>query len=93
MKIFCLLSVLILTGCATSFSGSAHVTPQECQAKCESWGMTLDGMVAMGEYSDACVCGKNGRTTKVAPVDAGAVGVILQMERQRQAALASMPKY
>jgi hypothetical protein len=47
-----------LVGCATSFTGEAHVEggPSGCEKKCESWGMDFTAMVAMGEYSDACVC-------------------------------------
>jgi hypothetical protein len=53
-----LLAALAFSGCSTTttFLGSAHVTRDLCLQKCKGWGMTLVGMVAIGEYSDACVC-------------------------------------
>ncbi|HEX3775699.1 MAG TPA: hypothetical protein VHV51_14605 [Polyangiaceae bacterium] len=47
-----------LTGCETSFQGDAKVAdgPRGCDAKCRSWGLEFAGMVAMGEYSDGCIC-------------------------------------
>jgi hypothetical protein len=52
-----------LVGCATSFTGEAHVEggPSGCQKKCDTWGMDFTAMVVMGEYSDACVCRVRGR--------------------------------
>ena len=49
---------LATSGCATTFYGSSNVSdgPSGCKAKCSSWGMELAGMVAMGEYSDGCIC-------------------------------------
>jgi hypothetical protein len=47
----------VLTGCATSFTGSAKVDgPKECREVCDKWGMDLAGMVAMGEYTNGCIC-------------------------------------
>lgn len=46
-----------LAGCATSFTGSAKVDgPKECREVCDRWGMDLAGMVAMGEYTNGCIC-------------------------------------
>lgn len=81
-----------LAGCATSFTGEAHVEggPAGCQKKCDAWGMDFAGMVAMGEYSDACVChvrGKQASTSDAADVAAmtgGAAGVVMQMQRTQQ---------
>ena len=80
-----------LVGCATSFTGEAHVEggPAGCKAKCEGWGLEFAGMVAMGEYSDACVCHVRGAQVSHADVGAiggAAAGVAMQMERQRAAA-------
>lgn len=48
---------MAMSGCATSFSGSAYVDgPAECKQKCEKWGMDLAGMVSMGAYTDGCIC-------------------------------------
>lgn len=48
--------LIFLSSCATSFVGKAHVDRAYCQAQCEKWQMELSGMVAMGEFSDGCVC-------------------------------------
>src|SRR5260370_24250193 len=47
-----------LAGCATSFTGNAHVENGRagCEEKCRGQGMQIAGMVYMGEYSSACVC-------------------------------------
>lgn len=83
----------LVPSCATSFTGSAHVENgrQGCEAKCRGQGMEVVGMVYMGEYSDACVCGVPGksasaRTIQVASagVAAGAAGVVMQMRAKEQ---------
>ena len=85
-----------VTGCATSFTGDAHVEdgPAGCEKKCSGWNEDFVGMVAMGEYSDACICrvrGKQVSQADVAGVAGGATGVVLQMRRARErAAAASM---
>jgi hypothetical protein len=82
--VVCVLSALTLTvGCATSFTGEAHVEggPAGCAEKCQKWGQELVGMVAMGEYSDACICrvpGKNVSLAEGATVAGGASGVWMQ---------------
>ncbi len=79
MKLLLVSLLFLIASCSTRFTGDAHLTPKQCQNKCESWGMELDGMVAMGEYSDACVCTKRKNTTmNHTGVGGGAVGVILQ---------------
>jgi len=46
-----------VSGCATSFTGSAKVDgPKDCRTVCDGWGMDLAGMVAMGEYTNGCIC-------------------------------------
>ena len=101
MKRFSLvLMMLTLTGCATTFSGEAHLEKADCVQKCKSWGMTLAGMVAMGEYSDACVCkaSPGGSAALDQELDlhfaaastaSGATGVILQARRAKSASAAS----
>lgn len=87
MKLFGLLIFLtLLTGCATTFTGQAHITPVQCVAKCQSWGMEIDSMVAVGEYSSACVCKPKFKATNSsssASPAAAAVGVVEQMERMK----------
>ena len=81
------------SGCATSFVGSAYVESGRsgCDAKCKAAGFECVGMVYMGEYSDACVCGAPGRAAAapslgLASVAAGAAGVVMQMRRQQEQA-------
>ena len=100
MQRFCLRVVLVLgflaigvaaltaLGCATTFMGSAHVEsgPSGCRAKCAAWDMEMAGMVAVGEYSDGCICEVPGRRSDTgAPIATGAaaVGTIQQMRRQQ----------
>ena len=80
----------LAAGCATSFTGEAHVEggPSGCHAKCKAWGMELSGMVAVGEYSDACICRVSGKGggggDESAAVGAAAVGVITQMREAEE---------
>ena len=87
---------LSTVACATSFTGEAHVEGGRsgCAAKCQAWGMDLTGMVAMGEYSDACVCRLKGAQAQAADESAvagGTVGVALQMQAQRRNQMVMMP--
>lgn len=64
-----IMSSFSFSGCTTTFYGASRVKngPQGCMEKCSAWNLNFDGMVAMGEYSDACICGvKPGATTKAA---------------------------
>lgn len=85
-----LILMITMTGCATAFTGSAHINRQDCEKKCSDWGMSLNGMVAMGNYSDACVCKGNDKSSSSNGIDdlisdapsaaGGAVGVMMQMQ-------------
>jgi hypothetical protein len=86
------LSAWLLTGCATAFTGDAHVEGgrQGCEAKCQGEGMAVAGMVFMGEYTSGCVCTVPGQAAPPqAAVAAGggagaaAAGVAMQMRRQQ----------
>ena len=64
-RLLCLLLFLLLAGCATpltTFRGAAKIEggAQGCEAKCNEWAMELVGMVALGEYTDGCICKKKG---------------------------------
>jgi hypothetical protein len=98
------LAALALVGCATSFSGEPHVPDGRsgCEKKCADNGMSLAGMVYMGEYSDACVCEVKGHGSASssremlvgsAGAGGGAAGVWMQMEaaRERQQQQMMMP--
>jgi hypothetical protein len=80
-------SMVMAAGCATSFTGNAHVTGgvAGCEAKCKTWGLELAGMVAMGEYSDACICRRPGEKTALvddaASAAGSAAGVVMEMKR------------
>ncbi len=87
--LFTALSMLTLAGCATSFTGSAHIEGGRsgCESKCAGQGLAMSGMVYMGEYSSACVCevpGSGGGAGSSASVAGGAAGVVMQMRQQQQ---------
>jgi hypothetical protein len=71
----------------TSFSGEAKIPrgPIGCQAICGEWSMQMAGMVAMGEYSNACVCvvpeAAPSSAELVGAVGPAVVGVVEQMRR------------
>jgi hypothetical protein len=82
-------------GCATAFSGDPHVPggANGCRNICGGYGMDLAGMVAMGEYSDGCICKVRGQAaesdgTELAVAGAGpaTVGVIMEMRRRDEQA-------
>jgi hypothetical protein len=99
-KIKILAFLLLTCGCATNFTGSAHISKKDCTEKCSSWGMTLVGMVAMGDYSDACVCKNAGTNAQSdtngeflmssAATSAGAAGVLMQRRKAEAATGAGM---
>jgi hypothetical protein len=73
------LLLLVVCACTTKFYGDPKVEggPSGCAAKCAQWNMELAGMVAMGEYSDACICQVRGRQ---ASLGTGAVGAIVAVD-------------
>lgn len=82
--------VVLLAGCATSFTGSPHVENGRsgCESKCKGQGMEVAGMVYMGEYSSACVCevpGQHASRRRILLGSSGAVaGGVAGVEMQRQ---------
>ena len=91
---------LIACACTTTFYGDAKVPegPSGCEAICTAWNMELVGMVALGEYSDGCICQKKG--SEVSLQDVGQVVILSSLgmsgavvgaetaERERRAAAA-----
>ena len=81
---------LLLAGCATSFSGSAKVDgPGECRKICSKWEMELAGMVAMGDYTNGCICRVRGEQLSLNDIgrsvllgSVGAVGGVQGVYRQ-----------
>lgn len=83
---------LLLSGCATSFTGSAMIKngAAGCESKCSQLGLDFVGMVILGEYTDGCICKKKGEKLSMKDVGqsvvlssagagAGAAGVMMQM--------------
>jgi hypothetical protein len=84
ISLLCIFMGLIACSTATTFSGKAKVPkgPAGCQAICSKWSMEMAGMVAMGEYSTACICmvpGKAEQSVLIGGVGPAVVGVINQM--------------
>jgi hypothetical protein len=76
--------LLLASGCATTFMGSAEVEGGRagCEKKCAGVGLTMQAFVFMGEYSTACVCEPPGRTQGAEGSPAAAaisVGVMRQL--------------
>jgi hypothetical protein len=86
---------VVATGCATAFAGSPHAGGRAgCEAKCKEQGMSLAGMVFMGEYTSGCVCTLPGQAASArqhvvgiseAAAAAGGTGVMMQMKRAERA--------
>lgn len=86
--------LVTITGCATSFTGSAKVDgPKDCRSTCNNWGMDLAGMVAMGEYTNGCICKVRGEQLSLngiagsvllssAGAAGGTAGVYMQMQEE-----------
>jgi hypothetical protein len=100
-KILWLLFLLLLAGCAaplTTFTGDAKIKggPSGCEAKCNEWAMELVGMVALGEYTEGCICKKKGPALTMQDVgealslslagsSGGAVAAVENERRDREA--------
>jgi hypothetical protein len=82
------LPVFAMLSCATTFSGSAKVPNgvEGCKARCSSYGMELIGMVALGDYSDGCICEVPGRRAAVSGGVASGAAAAAVMEAMRQRA-------
>lgn len=91
------LALCLLTACQTQFQGDPKVPngPAGCVEICRSWRMELVGMIAMGEYSDGCICEVPGRAPSAPGAPSAAVravgaagpaaaGVFMQMQRAEQ---------
>jgi len=92
-------AVVSLSGCATTFHGSPKIAngPAGCQQQCDAWAMDLVGMVAMGEYSDGCICQVRGQSSKTAAAVSGTgaavAGVWNQMQEEERAATSPPPSH
>ncbi|MFL5785431.1 MAG: hypothetical protein ACJ76H_12510 [Bacteriovoracaceae bacterium] len=85
MKMMSFFTFIFLVSCSTtSFTGQAHMTPEQCEKKCSGWDMEMDAMVALGDYSDACVCRKKKSAPLTTAETASAVGEGMQLRELRQ---------
>jgi hypothetical protein len=104
-RILWFLIFLVLTGCAaplTTFTGDPKIKegPSGCEAKCNAWGMELVGMVALGEYTEGCICKKKGSELSMQDIGetlslslgglgGGAVAAVESERRDREARAAA----
>ena len=92
MRIALVASLFGLCSCVfpTNFTGAAKVPKgaEGCRTICSSYGMELTGMVALGEYSDGCICEVPGKGKAAAAGAAAATGsaaaTVTAIARQRQ---------
>ena len=97
-RIGLILLMLLSTGCVTQFHGKAKIVGdrQQCEEICAQWEMELAGMVALGEYTDSCICKEKDKTLSVNDIGktaisvatsagAGTVGTVMQRRRQEAA--------
>ena len=94
-RLVVILGSLALCACTTTFTGNSYVANGRagCEQKCRAEGLTMTGMVFMGEYSSACVCELETAPAPAAPKAAapgksGSVGgvapVIIQQQIQER---------
>ena len=86
MRVGLVASAFALLSCATTFSGSSKVPngAAGCKAICSSYGMELTGMVALGDYSDGCICEIPGKRASGYAAAAGVAEFIVMQERARR---------
>jgi hypothetical protein len=90
MRVALVLSLLASLSCTTTFYGAAKVPngAAGCKAICTSYGMELTGMVALGDYSDGCICelpAKHASTAAAASAAAAVAAETAMVERQNAA--------
>src|SRR5437868_11558230 len=86
MRLAVIASAFAVLSCATTFSGASKVPngAAGCRAICSSYKMELTGMVALGEYSDGCICEVPGKHASAAAAVAAVAEVVLAQERARR---------
>lgn len=103
MRIALVASLFSLCSCVfpTNFTGAAKVPKgaEGCRTICSSYGMELTGMVALGEYSDGCICEVPGKGKPASSNAAAATGAVTATmtaaarERQSQESGAGLQPY
>jgi hypothetical protein len=95
-----LLVVASVCGCATQFMGNAKIAggKNQCLEICKAWDMELTGMVAMGEYTNGCICQVPAKTsasrdaaTTAAAGEAAAAAAVMVVKRTRDMTAAAPP--
>jgi hypothetical protein len=85
--------LLLLSGCATSFQGGAHFPGGRgaCQQKCGLQGLSMAGLVYMGEYSSLCEVPSSDKSASLSSGATGgaAVAVMTQMQNAQAATMIS----
>lgn len=86
MRLGLVASAFALLSCATTFNGSSKVPngAAGCKAICSSYGMELTGMVALGEYSDGCICEIPGKRASPSGAVAAVAESVIMQERARR---------
>jgi hypothetical protein len=84
------------SGCTTTFYGSAKIEGgrAQCETTCKQWDMDLVGMVAVGEYTNGCICQARSSSSSVsvlgsAGTAAGTVGAYNAMKSGEAGAAAA----
>jgi hypothetical protein len=86
MRRFLAMALLSTAGCTSVFSGAPKVPngAAGCRAICSAYGMELTGMVAMGEYSDGCICQVPGKTVASGAAATTAAAVVMVRREQEE---------
>jgi hypothetical protein len=86
MRVGLVASAFAVLSCATTFSGSSKVPngAAGCRAICSSYGMELTGMVALGDYSDGCICEIPGKRASAGAATAAVAQSVIMQERARR---------
>jgi len=70
----------------TDFYGSAKVPngAEGCRSTCTSYGMELAGMVALGQYSDGCICEVPGKRVSRGAATVGASAAVMAAIQEKE---------
>ncbi len=96
-KIYLIPFLLFLTGClTTTFYGSPKIQGGriKCEEICKNWDLELAGMVALGDYTDGCICKVKESSLSIneageavlnsaGGLGGGSNGVYMQMQREQ----------
>ena len=89
MKFFLILAISSTwISCATSFTGSSKFKngKQTCEKKCSKIDLEMTNFIFVGEYSEACVCGKKNQQSSVGGSSGAVVAAETAIRAAREAA-------